>query len=450
MKLPLALAALLAASLAAGCDGSLPAAAASHRAVPAAAVPAARFAVISDLHYYDAEALGAAGDAFAEEVAADRKMVVESAEILREALRRVAASGVAFLLVSGDLTHEGERVNHQRVAALFADLEAAGVEVYVVPGNHDILNPDASAYGPEGRRPVAGVTPGEFEERYRPFGFGEAVRRDPGSLSYVAEPAPGLWVLAIDTCRYAENAPGTPPITEGRITAAGRTWIEEVLADARALGKTTIVLQHHGLVEHFARQAKSFSAYLVEDRERVARLLARGGVRVAFTGHYHAQDVVIERFPGGPFLLDVMTGSLTTVPNVRFVTMDRETMEIRSEQIRDLPSFEAAGRDFGAYARKFVHERIAAIAAETMRAMKVPSRDAAVLAPAIADAFVANYAGDERFAATERLPVRGLSLMGRVVVGVQKARIESLWDDLEPADNDLAIDLATGAWRPAR
>ncbi len=154
-----------AALLLASCAGSPyrwspTAEAAALLAGPRPGYPAARFAVISDPHLYYAAALGAEGEAFAEEIAYDRKMVVESADIIGEALRRVRSSGVQFLLVPGDLTQEGERVNHERFASLLADVERSGVPVYVLPGNHDILNPDAAAFGVGGRRPVPGVTPG--------------------------------------------------------------------------------------------------------------------------------------------------------------------------------------------------------------------------------------------------------------------------------------------------
>jgi 3',5'-cyclic AMP phosphodiesterase CpdA len=415
---------------------------------PRPVYPAARFTVISDPHLYDAAALGAGGADFAAEIAYDRKMVVESAEILGEALRRVTASGVEFLLVAGDLTQEGELVNHERVASLLADVERSGVAVYVLPGNHDIMNPDAAGFGADGRRPVPGITPGDFAVLYHEFGYGEALHRDPGSLSYVAEPVTGLWLLGIDACRYAENRPGRHPVTGGRLGRESLAWIETMLAGARRLGKAVIVFMHHGLVEHFPGQARSFDEYLVEDHPEIGRMLAGYGVRTAFTGHFHSQDAVLARFTGDSFLFDVMTGSLATVPNVRFVTVGPDgNMAIDSEPITDLPSFAAAGRDFGAYAREFVRERIAAIAVREMRKMLVPARDAQALAPRIADAFVANYRGDERFTGGERLPTKGLSLMGRIVVGIQKSKIEGLWDDREPADNDLVIDLAAGTWR---
>jgi len=414
---------------------------------PRPVFPPARFAVVTDLHLYDAAVLGAEGEAFAEELAGDRKMVVESAEIAGEALRMVKESGVRFLAIPGDLTWNGERTNHERVAAMLAGVERAGVQVYVVPGNHDVLNPEASGFGPEGRRSVPGVTPAEFVELYRDFGYGEALRRDPGSLSYVAEPVPGLWLLGIDACRYAENTEKDGPVTDGRLDTDRAAWVETVLADALRLGKAVTVVMHHGLVEHFPKQEKSWGEYLVDDHREIGRMLAACGVKVAFTGHFHAQDVSLARFPDGSFLFDVMTGSLATSPNVRFVTVEAGSMSLRSEPVAALPSLASAGVDFPAYARATVHDRVAGIAVATMRKMHVPVRDTDVLAPQIADAFVANYWGDERFTGTERLTEKGLSLMGKLVVANQRNKVEPLWDDLEPADNDLVIDLATGAWR---
>jgi hypothetical protein len=415
---------------------------------PRPAYPAARFAVISDPHFYNAAILGAEGEAFEEELKGDRKLVVESAEILREAIRMVKASGVQFLIVSGDLTWNGERVNHEGVAAAFADLERSGVQVCVVPGNHDVLNPHAAGFGPEGRKPMPGVTTAEFADLYRDFGYGEAVRRDPASLSYVVEPVSGLWLLGIDTCRYLENTAKDGPVTDGRLDAGRIAWVEATLADALKLGKAVVVCMHHGVVEHFRYEEKSWGEYLVDDFPEIGRMLAAYGARVAFTGHFHSQDAVLSRFPDGSFLFDVMTGSLATTPAVRTVTVDAGgRMAIRSQVVASLPSFAAKGVDFASFARTYVHGRIAGIAVATMRKMHVPVRDTEVLAPQIADAFLANYGGDERFTGTERLTKKGLSLMGRIVVANQKNKIEPLWDDLEPADNDLVIDLATGSWR---
>ena len=69
-------------------------------------------------------------------------------------------------------------------------LDAAGVPVLVVPGNHDVLNPRAARFSGDAAEPVAGVAPEEFAAIHADLGYGEALERDPASLSYVAEPVP--------------------------------------------------------------------------------------------------------------------------------------------------------------------------------------------------------------------------------------------------------------------
>jgi hypothetical protein len=81
-----------------------------------------------------------------------------------------------------------------------------------------------------------------------------------------------------------------------------------------------------------------------------------------------------------------------------------------------------------------------------MTTLGVPAAEASRLSGQITDAFLAHYAGDERFTSTEMLSLHGLSLMGRIVVGARKDLIYDLWSDSEPPDNALAIRLDTGAW----
>ena len=264
----------------------------------------------------------------------------------------------------------------------------------------------------------------------------------------MAEPVPGLWLLGIDSCRYAENTEKDGPVTDGRLDAGRIAWVETVLADALRLGKAVAVFMHHGVVEHFRLQEKSFGDYLVDDFEGIARMLAAYSARVVFTGHYHAQDAVLKRFPDGSFLYDVMTGSLVSTPFVRLVDIDAGgRMAIRSKPVATLPSFAAAGVDFARFATTFIRGRLEDVAVQQLRKRSVPAGDATALAPQIADTMLANYLGDEPPAGPERLAAKGLGLMGRLVVLFYRSKIEALRDDLEPVDNDLDIDLATGAWR---
>jgi hypothetical protein len=203
------------------------------------------------------------------------------------------------------------------------------------------------------------------------------------------------------------------------------------------------------VVEHFAGQARYFSRYLVRDWEKAADMLASYGVRVVFTGHFHAQDIALRQSASGRAIFDVETGSLVTFPDpVRLVAIDAETqrMKIESSFVMDLPSFSTRGVDFWQYSRDFTHEGTRRIAAKAMRSYGISSEEASTIAAQVADAFVAHFRGDEHFTGTEMLGTRGLSPLAGLVVGMRRDLITSLWNDPEPPDNDLVIDLAAGTW----
>jgi 3',5'-cyclic AMP phosphodiesterase CpdA len=445
-RAPLAATALAAAMALAGCAGSPAAGAATALPEPVRPFPALRLAVVSDIHSYD-PALGTDGPAWNEYLRHDRKLLAESREILDTGLAAIAEAKPDLLLVSGDLTKDGELVSHQAVAGRLAALEAAGVKVFVVPGNHDIRNSHATAFGPAGATPVPSVGPEDFARIYADFGYGGALMRDPASLSYLADTGAGLYILGIDSCRWAENRPDRPPVVSGRVDQPRAEFIRSALERAARDGRPVIALMHHGLAEHYARQRQSFGDFVVEDNLAVATLLARGGVRLVFTGHFHANDVTAMSVPSGTPgrdlpIWDLETNALVTWPcSWRLVSLDGRRATVETRHVSSLPSFEARGVSFAAFARDYTAQGLTAIAVETMVKLGVPKAEADTLSPQITEAFMAHYAGDEAPPANPKLHGDRLSLMGALVVAVKGGLVESIWHDLAPADKDLTIDL---------
>jgi 3',5'-cyclic AMP phosphodiesterase CpdA len=74
-------------------------------------------------------------------------------------------------ILSGDLTHDGEKASHIEMAAQLKEIEKNGTRVYVVPGNHDLENPFAKDYAVVGWKIAETVTKDEFEEIYKNYGF---------------------------------------------------------------------------------------------------------------------------------------------------------------------------------------------------------------------------------------------------------------------------------------
>ncbi len=404
-----------------------------------------KFAVISDPHLYPAR-LGTSGSAFETYLLGDPKLLKESEAILEAALAGIAEEGVRFLIISGDLTKDGELLSHVLMAQHLQKLEQSGIEVFVVPGNHDINNPAAVAYIGDTTRPVANTSPETFRALYQRFGYGEAISRDAGSLSYVAEPVPGLWLLAVDSCKYRENPETGPRAVGGRISDATMTWIKATLQEARVRGKQVIAFMHHGVNAHFVPEPLIFPDYLVDDWPVVSAELAAAGLSVVFTGHYHSQDAAYpldDQFQPQLTLCDVETGSLAQYPCAyRIVTIEGSLLDIQSKRVAQIAA-DTGGLPFPEYADAFLRTHMAPQVVQELVALLQFTPDEAVqLAPVVIDALVANYAGDE--APTPET----WALIGELGSSADPRRqqlsslLAGIWTDLWPADNNLVVPFA--------
>ncbi|MDD3310346.1 MAG: metallophosphoesterase, partial [Dysgonamonadaceae bacterium] len=164
-----------------------------------------KIGVISDLHYAHSSIIGEKGEALSNYLKKDRKLILESEALLLKTVSLLMDENVNLVLIPGDLSKDGEKISHQGVADILQPLLSKGVKILVIPGNHDIDNPEAVRYDGSYISQVESVSPNEFSEIYKEFGYGEAISLDTFSLSYVSEPVNGLRVICIDDCRYYDN-----------------------------------------------------------------------------------------------------------------------------------------------------------------------------------------------------------------------------------------------------
>ncbi len=404
------------------------------------------FAVFSDPHYYDA-ALGTSGEAFETYLAGDRKMLRESPAILDAVLTAITADkSLDFVLIPGDLTKDGELSSHQKFAEEIRELEKHGINVYVIPGNHDVNNPHAYAYADTEDIPTDTVSPETFAEIYGDFGYDEALYQDTDSLSYIAEPAPGLWLFALDSCRYDENLTLGKPVTSGRFSETTLNWIITNLEKAQIQGKKVMAMMHHGLLEHFTgqSQANPGSEYVIENWGTVSETLAKAGLSLVFTGHFHAQDITSETWEsdGKTYTLtDVETGSLVTYPSpFRKVTRYlNDEYRIESENIREI-SYDTSPLSFPEYAEDYLESGLYDLAwySLTLPADQggygIPAEQAQILAPMITDAFKAHYTGNENPSGEALAAISTFLDSSDPTTLILGQTLYSLWTDLEPDD----------------
>ncbi len=408
------------------------------------ASPALRFAVISDPHFYS-RSLGTSGSAYQEYLFGDPNLIAESAAILDSAFAKIRQEGVQFLIITGDLTKNGELLNHILMAQRLARLERQGIEVYVVPGNHDINNPDSVRYVGDTTRRVANVNPKLFRAIYQRFGYDRAIATDASSLSYVAEPLPGVWLLAIDSCKYQNNLKLGYSEIGGKISPATMAWLLDVLGQAKLKHKRVVAMMHHGVNQHSLVEPLLFSEYLVDDWPEVSAQLAAAGLGVVFTGHYHGQDAaypVDANLETHRTLCDVETGSLVQYPCAfRVATIDQGALVLKTRYINHINT-DTGGVPFRQYANSFLRVHLVPQVLQRLEAMLSMSKEeAAEVAPLVIDALVANYAGDESPSADTLATIQGLLSSPDPRLMNLGGLLGAIWTDLAPSDNDRCVGL---------
>ena len=221
--------------------------------------------------------------------------------------------GAEILLLTGDLVNGGKPHRHEALAEKLRQTERTGLEIYVLPGNHDLA--------PIGQR--------EFAELYADFGYQEAFSRDEASLSYCVKRG-GLMILMMDTAGYPGDAidlPGARKRADSEAFLSEKTllWAEEMLSLAREEGLKVLCAGHYNLLSPESRQ-EGRSGYYVENGARFAALLQDYAVPLYCSGHTHIRTVWQEKglteqvteyllaYPTGYSILDVTEDALTLTP----------------------------------------------------------------------------------------------------------------------------------------
>ena len=101
-----------------------------------------KICVISDTHYYPLNYVSDCED-YKTYVGGNPKMLAESGAILDSALDMIKADQPDLVLISGDLTKDGEKQGHQELAKKLQKIEdETGAEVFVINGKGMSVNTD--------------------------------------------------------------------------------------------------------------------------------------------------------------------------------------------------------------------------------------------------------------------------------------------------------------------
>ncbi len=397
-----------------------------------------KIAVLSDLHFMDPSLLKSDGSAFQTYLMQDPKLLAESGAILQQIIHKLIEEKPDLVLISGDMTKDGELVSHRSLIKQLKQLEMNHIKVLVVPGNHDINNPDAMQFNGDNVSPVTTVTPEEFRSLYADYGYRNAIAKDQGSLSYVFEPFKGLRILALDANEYYNNTENYC-VVSGKIKDETMEWAKQQLGEAKARGIKVIGLMHHGIVEHFTGESLIFPDYLVDNYNVRAGELLQAGLKVIFTGHFHANDATGMTI-GDQSLIDIETGSPVIYDSpYRIINLSDNKLYINTKHIEYINYKGLNGVSFHEYEKSFSLKgfEIQATYMLTNPPYNMPKDMATQVSPLFAEAMLSHFAGDETLSAETYLKIEEISAvssdLGNILLG--------LYSDLLPGDNDLVVDL---------
>lgn len=258
------------------------------------------FAVASDLHYSapEEELEKTNDDPIFWHATRRCEMENETGLIIDEFLNQCAESDdVEYVLISGDLANRGRSrpEDHLIIAQKLRDFEKkSGKEVYVINGNHDASNDQAT-------------TLARFKEIYAEFGYDHALTTRADDCSYTADLGEKYRLIALDSNHETKS-------TEDGMTADRLKWVKEQAELAKEDGRYPIVMMHHNLLDHLPIQRVLSRNFIVKFHFTTAELFADWGIKTVFTGHEHCSDATVYTSALGNKLYDFATTSLAMYP----------------------------------------------------------------------------------------------------------------------------------------
>ena len=304
-------------------------------------------AVATDLHYLS-PSLTDHGAYFEQMIRnADGKVMEYSEELIDAFVQQIITQQPDVLILSGDLTFNGEYQSHADLSIKLKQITDAGIRVLVIPGNHDLDDPMAASFQGDSYRLVDSISSDQFAELYQDFGYGDALATDPASLSYMAELSPGLRVLMVDV-----NTAEAP----GQITAETLNWVRKQLADAAENGARVLAVSHQNMLQHNTLFQDGF---VMGNREELIALYERYNVICNLSGHMHIQHFA-QRQNG---LTEIVTSSLAVPPDqYGILRLDGTSADYQTVTV-DVSGWAAEQQsdnndllDFTSYAKAFMQE----------------------------------------------------------------------------------------------
>ena len=249
------------------------------------------FWVISDTHLI-ADSLHDHGQAFSQmQKTSQCKDLYYQETALSAFVRMAQKKKPAAIIVTGDVTFNGERVSAEKFAEIFKPLEET--QLLVLPGNHDIYDGWAREFRGKKQYYAGQISPRMWRNIFK-TSYKNAVSVDDESLAYSVQLNPDYLLILADSNDYGKEEATTAPATAGFLGREQRRWIKAQLQYASENNLQVIFCMHHNLYAHNPAVNKG---YVVDDYRELRKLLAQYNVKLVFSGHIHAQNIMLPQDP---------------------------------------------------------------------------------------------------------------------------------------------------------
>lgn len=310
--------------------------------------------VITDVHYYSRK-LGVEGKAYDKMESKSQMVIKDSPYVIKRGFDMLCEDkSTNIVLLSGDVTHDGEMDSHTEFIEMLRELKSRGKKVYVITATHDYQD-NGIAYACRGDERVEVPAVGERHDlwdMYYEFGPNEAISTHPDSMSYVVQLAPGyrLFALNDDTNYKPEGERGSG------FSDDCMNWIMEQLEDAKKNDQFVIAMTHHPMISPSPFYNIIGGGNMQRNYETTREIFADAGLSCMITGHTHVHDISVVTTKKGNKFYDVACGAfIGCPPAMRNITFDPKNakIDVDTAYIDEVKEIDTKGKSFPDYMMNF-------------------------------------------------------------------------------------------------
>jgi 3',5'-cyclic AMP phosphodiesterase CpdA len=181
--------------------------------------------------------------------------------------------------------------------------------------------------------------------------------------SYLVEPVPGLWLLAVDANVYLPDPKQNEDVQGHQaFTGSGNAgynamlshkshviaWMQQVAERAQATGKNLITFSHYPMTDFYHCQVEAIAELFGPTSMQLSRsptqttteTLAKTGITIHIGGHMHLNNTGTIYLNNARYLINIQAPSIAAyVPAYKLLTLHQGQIEAETIVLNDVPRF---------------------------------------------------------------------------------------------------------------